>query len=80
MVKADKAVDVTVGVITAPLPPPPVISTPMDDVYDEPPTIEVVLFIPDEIVIFGALLYPNPELVKVIAVIAPPDTVADTVA
>jgi hypothetical protein len=38
------------------------------------------LFIPDEITIFGVLLYPKPELVKVIAVMAPPDTVADAVA
>jgi hypothetical protein len=71
MVKADKALDVTVGVIIAPLPPPPLTTTFILDVYDEPPTIDVVLFIPDDIVIFGALLYPNPELVKLIAVITP---------
>ena len=76
MVKADKPLDVTVGVIIAPLPPPPVISTPILDVYDEPATIEVVLFIPDDIVIFGALQYPTPGFIKIIAVIIPLETVA----
>ena len=70
-----------VGVIIAPLPPPPLtFICVLASTKLVPPTNEAVLVIPLVIITFGILVYPEPELVTVMALIPPDETVATAVA